>query len=88
MTIPTINKQGALALVFKSAPLFEGSKGPKIKNAYIALDRYSSDDVGSPCLTVDCVSFAEFKGQVNYLREQLDTILVQAERRFAGEEPS
>jgi hypothetical protein len=57
----------------------------KRRRAQIIVKGYSGDDENDICLSAQCTSYSEVVRDVNFLRRELDQVLVQARREFLGE---
>jgi hypothetical protein len=52
------------------------------RRAQIIVKGYSGDDENDICLSAQCTSYSEVERDVNFLRRQLDQVLVQAKKQF------
>jgi hypothetical protein len=55
------------------------------KRAQIIVKGYSGDDENDICLSAQCASYSEVVRDVNFLRRELDQVLVRARKQFLGE---
>ena len=73
-----------IELVFNSGKSKDPSELSLGPSAHIALGWNGTDKEGRPTLTSEEMSFGSIKGQVDYIKLCLDTVLAEAKARFAA----
>ena len=73
-----------IELIFNSGKSKDPSELSLGPSAHVALGWNATDKQGRPMLTNDEMSFGSLKGQVDYIKLCLDTVLAEAKARFTA----